>query len=194
MDARYWADGGQRELSFTDELDGSGRPRCGRAGGSPGTHSSRSPPASARVFTDPRLGGIRFAGTESARAADRDILHAHVGPVLGDRALAVVAQARDDVADLADGPGRGRLAPLWPGPAGRYAGRAEPASGRPPHDSGAEPGHAAASLGRLGRRWPLCRAALAGWAATPASTLVRVEMTCSGCHRRATMVPLSPTA
>ena len=26
---RYWADGRQRELSFADELDGSGRPRYG---------------------------------------------------------------------------------------------------------------------------------------------------------------------
>jgi hypothetical protein len=97
---RYWADGRKREPSFTDELDGNGRPRCGRVSGSPGTHSSRSPATSARVLTDPKLGGTRFAGADSTRAAYRDILRAHVGPVPGDRPLAAVAQARDDVADL----------------------------------------------------------------------------------------------
>ena len=65
----------------------------------------------ARVFIDPKLGDARFAeecekwisrhpGTESTKAAYRNILHAHVGPVLGDRTLTSVAQARDDVMDL----------------------------------------------------------------------------------------------
>jgi hypothetical protein len=38
------------------------------------------------------------------------------------------------------------------------------------------------------------QAALAGWTAISASAWPRVEMTRPGCHRRATMVPLSPTA
>ena len=42
----------------------------------------------------------RHAGTEATKAAYRNILHAHVGPVLGDRTLATVAQAREDVMDL----------------------------------------------------------------------------------------------
>jgi hypothetical protein len=63
------------------------------------------------VFIDPKLGGARFGeerekwisrhpGTESTKAAYRNILHAHVGPVLGDRTLTSVAHARDDVMDL----------------------------------------------------------------------------------------------
>ena len=36
----------------------------------------------------------------ATKAAYRNILNAHVGPVLGDRNLATVAQARDDVIDL----------------------------------------------------------------------------------------------
>jgi integrase len=63
------------------------------------------------VFIDPKLGGARFGeecekwisrhpGTDSTKAAYRNILHAHVGPVLGDRTLTSVAQARDDVMDL----------------------------------------------------------------------------------------------
>jgi integrase len=65
----------------------------------------------ARVFIDPRLGNTRFgdecqkwisrhAGADLTKEAYQSILRAHVGPVLGDRALAAVAQARDDVIDL----------------------------------------------------------------------------------------------
>jgi integrase len=109
---RYWADGRQRELSFADELDGSGRPRYGSGKRLAQdaqlkiAHDKR-----ARVFIDPKLGGARFGeecekwisrhtGTESTKMAYRTILRAHVGPVLGDRPLAAVAQARDDVTDL----------------------------------------------------------------------------------------------
>ena len=109
---RYWADGRQRELSFADELDGNGRSRYGSGKRLAQdaqlkiAHDKR-----ARVFIDPKLGSTRFrdecekwisrhAGTEATKAAYRNILHAHVGPVLGDRTLAAVAQARDDVIDL----------------------------------------------------------------------------------------------
>jgi hypothetical protein len=109
---RYWADGRQRELSFADELDGSGRPRYGsgkrlaRDAQLKIAHDKR-----ARVFIDPKLGSARFrdecekwisrhAVTELTKEAYKNILHAHVGPVLGDRTLASVAQARDDVLDL----------------------------------------------------------------------------------------------
>jgi integrase len=109
---RYWADGRQRELSFADELDGSGRPRYGsgkrlaRDAQLKIAHDKR-----ARVFIDPRLGSARFrdecekwisrhAVTELTKEAYKNILNAHVGPVLGDRSLASVAQARDDVLDL----------------------------------------------------------------------------------------------
>jgi integrase len=109
---RYWADGRQRELSFADELDGQGRPRYGSGGRLAQdaqlkiAHDKR-----ARVFVDPKLGTARFRdecekwisrhpGSELTREAYRGILRAHVGPVLGDRTMAVVAQARDDVIDL----------------------------------------------------------------------------------------------
>ena len=42
----------------------------------------------------------RHPGAELTREAYRGILRAHVGPVLGDRTMAAVAQARDDVIDL----------------------------------------------------------------------------------------------
>ena len=65
----------------------------------------------ARVFIDPKLGSARFgdecekwithhAVTELTTEAYRGILRAHVGPVFGDRTLASVAQARDDVLDF----------------------------------------------------------------------------------------------
>lgn len=109
---RYWADGRQRELSFADELDGTGRPRYGSGkrlvqdAQLKIAHDKR-----ARVFVDPKLGISRFgdecekwisrhAGTESTKAAYRTVLNAHVRPVLGDRTIATVAQARDDVMDL----------------------------------------------------------------------------------------------
>jgi len=109
---RYWADGRQRELSFADELDATGRPRYGSGKRLAQdaqlkiAHDKR-----ARVFVDPKLGVARFRdecekwisrhpGTESTRLAYRTVLNAHVGPVLGDRTLAAVAQARDDVMDL----------------------------------------------------------------------------------------------
>jgi integrase len=109
---RYWADGRQRELSFADELDGSGRPRYGS-----GRQLAREAQLSiardkrARVSARPGLGSARFGdecenwisrhpGAESTRQAYRNVLHAHVGPVLGDRTLAAVAQARHDVTDL----------------------------------------------------------------------------------------------
>jgi hypothetical protein len=109
---RYWADGRQRELSFADELDGTGRPRYGSGRRLAQdaqlkiAHDKR-----ARVFIDPKLGNTRFADecekwisrhpvTELTKEAYQNILHAHVGPVLGDRTLASVAQARDDVLDL----------------------------------------------------------------------------------------------
>jgi integrase len=109
---RYWADGRQRELSFADELDGRGRPRYGSGKRLAQdaqlkiAHDKR-----ARVFIDPKLGSARFrdecekwitrhAGTELTKEAYQSILRAHVGPVLGDRTIAAVAQARDDVIDL----------------------------------------------------------------------------------------------
>lgn len=109
---RYWADGRQRELSFADELDGQGRPRYGSGRRLAQdaqlkiAHDKR-----ARVFVDPKLGTGRFSdecekwiirhpGGELTKEAYRGILRAHVGPVLGDRTLAAVAQARDDVIDL----------------------------------------------------------------------------------------------
>ena len=51
-------------------------------------------------------GGTRLAGADSARAAGRNILHTQVRPILGDRMLAAVAQARDEVADLRPGTAR----------------------------------------------------------------------------------------
>jgi hypothetical protein len=42
----------------------------------------------------------RHLGTETTKTLYRGVLRAHVGPVLGDRTLATVAQARDDVIDL----------------------------------------------------------------------------------------------
>lgn len=109
---RYWADGRQRERSFGDELDGSGRPRYGSGKRLAQdaqlkiAHDKR-----ARVFIDPKLGSVRFgdecekwisrhAGTDTTKVLYRGVLRAHVGPVLGDRTLAAVAQARDDVIDL----------------------------------------------------------------------------------------------
>ena len=109
---RYWADGRQREASFADELDGQGRPRYGSGKRLAQdaqlkiAHDKR-----ARVFIDPKLGSARFrdecekwitrhAGTELTKEAYQSILRAHVGPVLGDRTLTVVAQSRDDVIDL----------------------------------------------------------------------------------------------
>ncbi len=109
---RFWADGRQRELSFADELDSSGRPRYGSGRRLAQdaqlkiAHDKR-----ARVFIDPKLGSARFgdecekwinrhAVTELTTEAYRSILRAHVGPVLGDRTLVAVAQARDDVLDL----------------------------------------------------------------------------------------------
>src|SRR5215472_7383799 len=109
---RYWADGRQREASFADELDGQGRPRYGSGKRLAQdaqlkiAHDKR-----ARVFIDPKLGSTRFRdecekwitrhpGSELTKEAYRGILRAHVGPVLGDRTLAAVAQARDDVIDL----------------------------------------------------------------------------------------------
>jgi integrase len=109
---RYWADGRQRELSFADELDGAGRPRYGSGRRLAQdaqlkiAHDKR-----ARVFIDPKLGSARFRdecekwidrhpGGELTKEAYRGILRAHVGPVLGDRTMAAVALARDDVLDL----------------------------------------------------------------------------------------------
>lgn len=109
---RYWADGRQRERSFADELDANGRPRYGSGRRLAQdaqlkiAHDKR-----ARVFIDPKLGGVRFRdecerwisrhpGTEATKTVYRSLLKAHVGPVLGDRTLASVAQARDDVTDL----------------------------------------------------------------------------------------------
>jgi hypothetical protein len=58
-------------------------------------------PSSAVPGSRTSEGGIsRHPGTESTRLAYRNILNARVGPVLGDRTLASVAQARDDVLDL----------------------------------------------------------------------------------------------
>ncbi len=109
---RYWADGRQRELSFSDELDGSGRQRYGSGKRLAQdaqlkiAHDKR-----ARVFIDPKLGKTRFGdecekwisrhtGTDNTKRAYRTTFRAHVGPVFGDRTLASVAQARDDVTDL----------------------------------------------------------------------------------------------
>jgi len=101
---RYWADGRQREASFADELDGSGRPRYGSGKRLAQdaqlkiAHDKR-----ARVFIDPKLGSTwfrdecekwisRHPGTEATKLAYRNILNAHVGPVFGHRTLAAVAQ------------------------------------------------------------------------------------------------------
>ena len=109
---RFWADGRQRELSFADEMDGQGRPRYGSGKRLAQdaqlkiAHDKR-----ARVFIDPKLGSARFSdecekwitrhsGGELTKEAYRSILRAHVGPALGGRTLAAVAQARDDVIDL----------------------------------------------------------------------------------------------
>jgi hypothetical protein len=109
---RYWADGRQREASFADELDGQGRPRYGSGKRLAQdaqlkiAHDKR-----ARVFIDPKLGSAKFrdecekwitrhAGAELTKEAYQGILRAHVGPVFGDRTIAAVAQARDDVIDL----------------------------------------------------------------------------------------------
>jgi integrase len=112
---RYWADGRQREQSFADELDDKGRPRYGsgqrlaRDAQLKIAHDKR-----AQVFIDPKLGGVRFGdqcekwisrhpGTDRTRTMYRSMLRAHVGPVLGDRTLTSVAQARDDVLELLAG-------------------------------------------------------------------------------------------
>lgn len=112
---RYWADGRQRELSFADELDSTGRTRYGTGKRLAQdaqlkiAHDKR-----ASVFVDPKLGSGRFRdecekwierhpGTEGTRRTYRGVLRAHVGPVLGDRTLAAVAQSRDDVIDLLTG-------------------------------------------------------------------------------------------
>jgi len=109
---RYWADGRQRERSFADELDANGRPRYGS--GKRLTEDAQLKIAHdkrARVFIDPKLGSVRFGdecekwisrhpGTETTKTLYRGVVRAHVGPVLGDRTLATVAQARDDVIDL----------------------------------------------------------------------------------------------
>lgn len=109
---RYWADGRQRERSFADVTDDGGRVRYGsgrrlaRDAQLKVAHDKR-----AGVFVDPKLGAGRFAGecerwiarlagAEGTRVQYRSILRAHVGPVLGARSLAAVAQARDEVADL----------------------------------------------------------------------------------------------
>lgn len=47
-----------------------------------------------------RSGLPGHAGAEFTKEAYQSILRAHVGPVLGDRTLAAVAQARDDVTGL----------------------------------------------------------------------------------------------
>ncbi len=109
---RFWADGRQRELSFADELDATGRPKYGS--GKRLAHDAQLKIAHdkrARVFIDPKLGNTRFgdecekwisrhAGTDSTKEAYQSILRSHVGPALRDRTLAAVAQARDDVIDL----------------------------------------------------------------------------------------------
>jgi integrase len=109
---RYWANGRQREISFADEMDGQGRVRYGsgkrlaRDAQLKVAHDKR-----AQVFIDPKLGSARFrdecetwirrhAGSENTKKAYSNSLNAHVGPVLGDRTLATVANARDDVLDL----------------------------------------------------------------------------------------------
>lgn len=109
---RYWANGRQREISFADEVDGQGRVRYGsgkrlaRDAQLKVAHDKR-----AQVFIDPKLGSARFRdeceiwirrhpGTENTKNAYRNILNAHVGPVLGERTLTAVANARDDVLDL----------------------------------------------------------------------------------------------
>src|SRR5579859_2962651 len=109
---RFWADGRQREISFADALDDSGRPRYGS--GRKLAEDARLKIAHdkrAQVFVDPKLGTgrfgqecakwiIRLACTESTKIQYRSILRAHVGPALGHRTLASVAQARDDVIDV----------------------------------------------------------------------------------------------
>lgn len=109
---RYWAGKRQRELSFTDELDASGRPRYGSGRKLAQdaqlkiAHDKR-----AQVFIDPRRGHAEFtaecerwigrlAGTESTKAQYRSVLNAHVGRVFTGWPVAAVAQARDEVADL----------------------------------------------------------------------------------------------
>ena len=81
---RYWADGRQRERSFGDELDGSGRPRYGSGKRLAQdaqlkiAHDKR-----ARVFIDPKLGSVRF-GDECEKWISRARRHRHdQGPVPG---------------------------------------------------------------------------------------------------------------
>ena len=74
---RYWADGRQRERSFGDELDGSGRPRYGSGKRLAQdaqlkiAHDKR-----ARVFIDPKLGSVRF-GDECEKWISRARRHRH---------------------------------------------------------------------------------------------------------------------
>jgi integrase len=109
---RYWANDRQREVSFADVVDGSGRVRFGSGrklaqdAQLKMVHDKR-----AQVFVDPRLGTARFGaecekwitrhpGREGTRKQYRSVLSAHVAPVLGARTLASVGQGRDDLIDL----------------------------------------------------------------------------------------------
>ena len=71
---RYWADGRQRERSFGDELDGSGRPGTGPASGWPRMRSSRSPTTSAHGCSSTRSWEACGSGT-SARSGSAGTWH-----------------------------------------------------------------------------------------------------------------------
>jgi integrase len=109
---RYWADGRQREQSFADVVDGTGRVRYGS-----GRRLARDAQLkiahdkAAHVFVDPRLGAAKFGdecakfigrmeNTGGTQTQYRSILRAWVEPALGRRSLAAAGQARDDVIDL----------------------------------------------------------------------------------------------
>ena len=109
---RYWANDRQREVSFADQVDGTGRTRFGSGrklaqdAQLKMVHDKR-----AQVFVDPKLGTARFGaecekwisrhpGREGTRKQYRSVLAAHVSPVLGHRTLASVGQARDDLIDM----------------------------------------------------------------------------------------------
>jgi integrase len=111
---RYWANSGQREMSFRDEVDAHGRVKYGSGERKAKdarlkiTHDKRAEGAS---FVDPRGGREEFgpaldtwigrhAVGESTREGYRDTARAWVKPAFGGRTLAQVASDRDGVTDL----------------------------------------------------------------------------------------------
>lgn len=96
---RFWVDGKQRERSFATA-------REARDFKTKTDYDTR-----ASIFVDDRLGREKFraaagtwirhkAVTDGTKAAYESILSVHIGPALGDRTLASVANDRDAVTDL----------------------------------------------------------------------------------------------